>query len=1319
MMEFNFNQRGTLHLPAATMVIDIRPNNDSLVINRLKVDINDIANEMRVYDVHYWRNLTEFLAFRLIPPMSDINIKALRSPDQTDQSVQPGVNPPIQKGLVGEVNVASPSRGGSPDNFQKDIDSIVNEIDRIRTNLISSIGELNAEGIPGYKDPTVRVLFLTDATSRESLASAAIYAAHLKEYFQKQVRPGRQSLLNTSVLCLNHSSEAGPPRDLIDCLCLNGNWEHIDALIISEKYREDAAMITPATQAYIAELLLYTLLITSPLGSDIPAPEIKVPAQQHNGTGGNVKGRWLSLPPETYVVGLAAIEYSARWGSRWLNYGLIAKTVEVLQDKSAEVDEEKGTKISVKNWLSDWRAQIKNALPNKVPGNIAALEAIPHAVKVANPEQGVFRANTFSLNLAQSTLNDLNKYATNVAQTYTLHDDEREQMRHGDDDDVQAATIPHTLQDAANSIPKIQQRLREWESRDLDRRRGMPLVNATVEAQQVLSNPKFFSGANGALPRAQLQLKELSTAISKFQNAYEQNPVDVEKMRKDLEDNGKLKISDFQVHLQRWPFLASFTPIRLLMAFINLLIVVLLSVVGIFSLFAWLNYAFAQTGALSGISSVLETTPLGLSTLALLAGTIALLVVLAEIIFTIARGLINQDSHALWVEFVFCIMLFALGIVGLLIRNPFAYGRLDVASTDLLSWLSFLSAWVVFVLTLAIAIVLFEACYFVYWYSHLRSERENIVEDLRSMHASHIEKVNGYIADSIALHILQRAELTDGGGGVGKYYTRVSDLNKMLTSVAKTSQMEQEQARSRLSLSLNENSASDSSGKWLSLHIRDEKLDMVPLVDGYNRLKARLEQEPEELKEFAELILRVMGIEKPAEIGNQFTEKQTTTRTSREQRRIQVLMGTLVATAIRLATDPSSTSSITQLIDLYENLDDTSAYRLPTLGILIHTLKTKLRASALQPLMSTAGAGGGAVSLVTKNDYTMATDVLALWEQMLWENKDKALHATLKQDGILPKLAQESQDKGQDAVDVMTHLRARVNPHGRGLDTGQPGEIYLLFSLTPQSIQFFQGQNNHMMPKIVSFPDSERILLLSVQHYLADPLFLPEPVAPVAQPGSGTTSAKLSVNPAALDFNVTAGITSQSVYIENSGTEPLDWSIAFETGTPSFVTSSAPAGANLAGGAHTSIDISVNTIGLPSGATYTTSLTIGAIDPKSGRHAQGSPVTIPVAINVVPVALQLSATNLSFTSVAGNNPAAQSIQLTNTDNQDLKWEVGQPSVTWLTVKPENGRNALGASSPLEFAVDITNLPAGTHYATVTITHQGGAPATVTVDLTVK
>src|SRR6266568_345493 len=80
MIESSFNQRGPLQLPAASLVIDIRPNNNSVVINRLKIEINDIANEMKAHEVFYWRNLTDFLAFMSITPMNASDIETLRSP---------------------------------------------------------------------------------------------------------------------------------------------------------------------------------------------------------------------------------------------------------------------------------------------------------------------------------------------------------------------------------------------------------------------------------------------------------------------------------------------------------------------------------------------------------------------------------------------------------------------------------------------------------------------------------------------------------------------------------------------------------------------------------------------------------------------------------------------------------------------------------------------------------------------------------------------------------------------------------------------------------------------------------------------------------------------------------------------------------------------------------------------------------------------------------------------------------------------------------------------------------------------------------------
>src|SRR5581483_8053913 len=37
-------------------------------------------------------------------------------------------------------------------------------------------------------------------------------------------------------------------------------------------------------------------------------------------------------PWPIFIVGISSLEYSARWGARWLDYGLVAKIIEVIHE---------------------------------------------------------------------------------------------------------------------------------------------------------------------------------------------------------------------------------------------------------------------------------------------------------------------------------------------------------------------------------------------------------------------------------------------------------------------------------------------------------------------------------------------------------------------------------------------------------------------------------------------------------------------------------------------------------------------------------------------------------------------------------------------------------------------------------------------------------------------------------------------------------------------------------------------------------------------------------------------------------------------------
>ncbi|HXL37927.1 MAG TPA: hypothetical protein VN954_12110, partial [Ktedonobacteraceae bacterium] len=211
----------------------------------------------------------------------------------------------------------------------------------------------------------------------------------------------------------------------------------------------------------------------------------------------------------------------------------------------------------------------------------------------------------------------------------------------------------------------------------------------------------------------------------------------------------------------------------------------------------------------------------------------------------------------------------------------------------------------------------------------------------------------------------------------------------------------------------------------------------------------------------------------------------------------------------------------------------------------------------------------------------------------------------------------------------------------------------------------------------------------------------------------------LTAGQGSVTFNVSSGIVSQPIIITNSGGSALNWTAAFGAGAPGYVSLSTASGANLAGGTTASINVIVDATGLAGGTSVTTSVIFSAIDPFTGQPVSGSPVTVTVTINIPPPQMVLSVTSLAFTTTAGTNPAAQTVNVQNPGGNTLTWTVGTPSQPWLVVSPTTGSNAAGQVTPITFNVNVTGLTAGTYNATVSITPSVGTSVTVNVTLTIN
>ncbi len=1116
LIEANLVQRGSLPLPSAALVIDVRGAEDADVIDRLRIEIADLASEMKVYDVNHWRFLTEFLSFRALSPLRDEDVETIYSQQKSGQTPKIVPNSQAtagsnkeQRGLTGRIDTSTQNTQSSPfqtdldglgdeskpfDVFQQHIEELAYEVDRIRTNRIVAVADLNKSGIAGrsVKDATVRIIFLTEAGNRESLITAAAYSAQLKEHFRKLEREGHQPMVSTTVVCLNNSGEAGPPEELIQGLRWKGDWKHIDSLLISEQYREDAALIAGAMQTYLAELLLYVLLIIPPLrvNTSSSMQEIDTVLQIENqGSTNQPKGTWITLPQTTYLVGMAAIEHSVRWGRRWLNYGMVTKAIEVLQNRDMDDDLERRRIRSVADtWLGDWFVQIEQAIPDKIPGNIPALKAIPDAIDAAKPARATFTSNSVTPNISKTSLADMRDYQAGLLRTYSLQQDERAQMRK----EMNASTVSPTLQDAVDSIPQIELRLREWEDRDPALKKGTPLVNAQLEAQQILSHPNFFSGVNGSIPRARVQLKELSNAISDFKNTHQQNTLNLSERKKQLEKRGNTMIADFEDHTKRLPLLASFPSIRGFMQGVSFLLLLGLALLVTLLFVTWVSdLIYINRDNIPFLFGVEQTLfePLFAWIFWVVVG-----LVVAAITGIFGRSIFGRKRTNMEVELVFWIILCmtALSFLPFNALTRYLFDH-DPINFDLLSWIHFLSYASSICLFFAVLVLLIEGVWFIWWRNRLLEMRVDIINRLRTQHAEDIEAVTHFIAETIALQILLRAGLTDGKGGPGTYYTRVDLLYKRLGEINREANDQQRLAADRLELSLRKTqpgTPANGSGQWLNLKIREEWLDIEALTDGYMRMRERMGKETEELKEFAELLLRVMGEELPIDIEQQFREK--TVVGSRERHLAQVLMATLVSMAMRFSVAPQSVASMTPIIDRYENIDSQYIHQQSALTTLIDTLRKKVSEATIQPALSdsrdsTVGSMNNPEQ--TRANMLVATDAFATWGQMLWDNNDAKLEQTLTRSGVLAKLMEDDE---YDARAVMRRLQSRTALFGRSVPNGQAGELYLLLSPSVQSRMFRQGLN---IPSrlITDFPDVERLVLLYIQRYVTEPLFIPDP----------------------------------------------------------------------------------------------------------------------------------------------------------------------------------------------------------------------------------
>ena len=1095
-------QLHSLPIPAGALVIDMRDADDG-ALAMLEGEIKNLAGEMNMQQVDHWRYLTAFIEFLHLPPLSSDEVKDLRGEEDKQQKQQ-------TRSATGRYN--RPSHRVSPgayyededlepsftdqipnDQFKRNIEDCVRLIDAIRNSRFKAVGDMHKRGNIGPHAPNakVQVILLVDEDKPTTLSSAAAYAAHLKGAY-RGLEQFSQAVLDTTIICLNHDNQSNPPRLLINRLSWNwkrktnqqdnsNNWEHIDALFLCEKYGHNAVRIPQHVQPYLAELLLYTLLITPPLKIRPEPPEtsglfLPPPNTQES----------QQLPVNTYLIGLNAIEYSGRWGRRYLNYSLVREIVQTLNDP--QYDQLLATRNAANAWLRHWRIEVRKAVPDEVGGDIPALHAFNQSTNVAAASDGVSASYSLVPHTGDKHIQAFGRYVDAVAQTYVLTPEEEEEQWKKRPSSLRESTTSHSeqvsLETALTCVPAIVNQMHTWQPGDPE----PPVVRAQQEAQRVLSHPDFFPRAQGsgrgAVPRAKQQLDELSRGIKDLQNEHKRNGVDLKRQREELIALRDDTTVELREHQKRFPLLAGLLRLKPLLAGLTLLLSCGLTIIALFILFAWFHQFLQTAPNLGSLVNGLDTGGIfGLSLYTLIIWLVIAIVLLRLLLSS--RTILNtRNRSAVRVEGYFWAALITYPILGLIVSLSAGLRQNDPRGYGYLLWMENLPFWSNILLLIAITILLIEIIYYVIWHNALVNKLAVAVQKVKEHQEKTSDLVKNYVADAVALELLRRAELTDGNGGPGPYYRRIDQLQDRFEDAERYAKDLYELASQRLMPRGNDKQTSQVDKKP-TLDIRTEILDVPKLTASSKRIRSTIGDQTGEVQEFAGLLLRVMGAEEPGQIeqharGRLRSSDQLSLQQDREKQHAQTLLSVTAALALRVELDQQAVTGIAPLRERYHELGYRVTNTFTGLQLLFERLEEEAGREAPQKQ-----ANNGSTWVTTNTDDGSLIDyALLTWCQSLWEQNDDEVRKLLEAKTITEYLRRE----GYDPQTVKGMLGARTVITGRSIEARQVGELSFLMFPSRDGNRFFEDMG--LEPRFVGIPDMERLILLYIHQYVAPPHFI-------------------------------------------------------------------------------------------------------------------------------------------------------------------------------------------------------------------------------------
>lgn len=391
----------SLPLPWPAVVIDMRhpAPQDRPVVWNMATEIEDLTAKIGLHRVNRWRYLQQWIEFITLGPLP---------PGET-------VNTANSFTLINGANKAE-----TFSTKERLMEHIHREcIDRVRTNRNSAardtdrLIEVGEESMSGREQSTVRVFFLIDIADPNAFNSAATYATILRQksyQYDDPRRSGRDEPISPIAICMSadkiHPEQA--PRQPLLQLTEDIVAPAFDMLILVHAYDDSQGFINRQAQLYELELILHAMLLAPDdllMGKqemrDEDAHHYLTVIQQIEEENSAATPVETSKPdratapspvsPILCMIGASSFEYSARWGTRWIDYGLVKEVLGALCIQQKEILRDSLRLPDGRDWLDDWWADVKRVVPRSLASSVQEFNTLTAFQRhiTTSPFQGV------------------------------------------------------------------------------------------------------------------------------------------------------------------------------------------------------------------------------------------------------------------------------------------------------------------------------------------------------------------------------------------------------------------------------------------------------------------------------------------------------------------------------------------------------------------------------------------------------------------------------------------------------------------------------------------------------------------------------------------------------------------------------------------------------------------------------------------------------------------------------------------------------------------------------------------------------------------